>query len=97
LDSAKRLTLDRADLAGLPDEIVLRLFGRAIAEIGGSKALRLGRLEDLVALTMACGSGRCVRRTLGNTLVSADSERVVFEPAPPRRSSRNRPISSGSG
>jgi tRNA(Ile)-lysidine synthase len=63
-------------LAAAPEEVVLRLLGRAIGEIGGEPyGPRLDRLERLVAELGAAGADR-FRRTLGGAVVDWRGDRL---------------------
>ena len=85
---------DAAGYVRLPDEIALRLLGRAINKIGDEGPVELGKLEALFdALKAAHKSGtRRYRRSLAGALVTLDSLKITVERAPPRRS-RPRPKS----
>jgi tRNA(Ile)-lysidine synthase len=83
----------------LPDEIKLRLIGRAIDWLGNEGPVELGKLETLCeALEDATydwwlkpkAAGR-FRRTLAGAVVTASRGKLTIEPAPPRRTPRIRP------
>jgi tRNA(Ile)-lysidine synthase len=81
--------------AALPEEVALRLLGRAIAHVG-RRPVRLGRLESLFAALASSWARRGslrLRRTLGEALVTLTAHRITIERAPPR--ARNR-VRSGS-
>lgn len=63
-------TLDLPGLVAVPEEVSLRLFARAIGEIGGEPyGPRLERLERLHAALLAPAAGGRFRRTLGGAVV----------------------------
>jgi tRNA(Ile)-lysidine synthase len=87
--------IEAAAYLDLPEEIALRLLGRAIDWTGDEGPVELGKLEALnAALSMAAeaamlqlrGSGR-FRRTLAGSVVSLAGDRILIERAPPRRRS----------
>jgi tRNA(Ile)-lysidine synthase len=83
----RRIVLDRAQFFRLPEEVALRLLGRAIEHVGdpggeGGPAA-LGKLESLFAALSAPGAR--LRRTLAGALVTAGGTDLVVECAPPRR------------
>lgn len=88
--SALLSRFDRAGLFALPDEIGLRLIGRAIERIGHEGPVELGKLEALHAwLRAAAGmpdAAHARSRTLAGALVRLEVESVSVRPAPPRRS-----------
>jgi len=89
-----RLTLPTPELITLPEEIVLRLFGRAIHHCGGVPP-RLERTEDLVtALLNGVAQGAASVRTLAGVRVAATPLEIVFTKAPKRRQP---PINSSTG
>jgi tRNA(Ile)-lysidine synthase len=70
----------------LPDEIALRLLGRAIDCAGDEGPIELGKLESFLdALYSDRRRGR-FRRTLAGAVVSLSGEKLFVERAPPRRS-----------
>ena len=79
------VTIEAGAFFELPEEIALRLLGRAIALAGDEGPVELGKLEALnEALREANRSGR-FRRTLAGALVSVAGELLTVERAPPRR------------
>jgi tRNA(Ile)-lysidine synthase len=76
-----------ADWRKLPEEIALRLLGRAIAAIGTEGPAEFGKLEALSeALTAAVGDGATrFRRTLAGAMVSLQKDCIVVDRAPARR------------
>lgn len=93
--SSEGWRLDGALLRGLPEEIALRLMGRAIAAMGREGVAELAKLEALVvALREALapmvgetlpGQRPHFRRTLAGALVAVRGGQVRVTPAPPRR------------
>jgi tRNA(Ile)-lysidine synthase len=83
------IAFDAPALLRLPDEIVLRLVGRAIAQWGDEGPVELGKLEalcqDLFAGRSRRGKAGVRRRTLAGAVVTRTGERVFVERAPPRR------------
>ncbi|MBN8965196.1 MAG: tRNA lysidine(34) synthetase TilS [Rhizobiales bacterium] len=78
-----------ASFNALPDEVALRLLGRAIGAAGDEGPVELGKLEALAAALAApeaasTGSGR-FRRTLAGAVVTRARDRLTVERAPPRR------------
>ena len=78
------LTLPRAGLAALPEEIALRLLGRAVAAVGTGPA-ELGKLEALLAWIAGLGPDEQGARTLAGAVVRVNRRRVALAPAPARR------------
>jgi tRNA(Ile)-lysidine synthase len=78
------LEFDAAGFRGLPEEVALRLLGRAVAARGAEGPVELGKLEALYAALMAAPPAR-FRRTLAGALVTRDGDRLFVERAPPRR------------
>jgi len=75
-------TIDRAALAALPEEIRLRLIGRAVARFGGRPAqLRLAAVE---ALEHWVGTGSGLARTLGGCRVVRKQATLLFGREPGR-------------
>jgi tRNA(Ile)-lysidine synthase len=71
----------------LPDEIALRLLGRAITEVGDEGPVELGKLEALhSALLYALQARQSLRRTLAGAVVTRSRSFLTVERAPPRRS-----------
>ncbi|HVT56356.1 MAG TPA: tRNA(Ile)-lysidine synthetase, partial [Xanthobacteraceae bacterium] len=70
----------------LPDEVGLRLLGRAVNLLGREGPAELGKLETLfVALLDARRHGLPLRRTLAGALIEFTGTRLKVEPAPARR------------
>lgn len=77
---------DRAKYAGLPDEIAVRLLGRAIARHATEGPVELGKLEALKeGLDRALETDGRWRRSLAGAMVTLTRAEIVVEPAPPRR------------
>jgi tRNA(Ile)-lysidine synthase len=74
----------------LPDEIALRLVGRAVSLVGTEGPVELAKLENLMAALAAevlqPGEARArFRRTLAGAMVTLSPEALSIERAPPRR------------
>lgn len=89
------LAYDAALFAELPEEVALRLIGRAVAAVGNEGTVELGKLEALVtALRGALAADARFRRTLAGAMVTLAQDRVAIERAPQRRNSpKNQPKS----
>nr|WP_255607806.1 tRNA lysidine(34) synthetase TilS [Ancylobacter sp. Lp-2] len=74
--------LPRAAFLDLPEEVGLRLLGRAVRALGTEGVPELGKLEALHEWIRTGGTGA---RTLAGTLLRATSRTVIFVPAPARR------------
>jgi tRNA(Ile)-lysidine synthase len=85
---ARRVVVDSANWRALPDEIALRLLGRAVGAIGTEGPVGFGKLEALCeALEQAMAvSAQRFRRTLAGAMVSVQKGCIVIEQAPARRS-----------
>ena len=69
----------------LPEEIGLRLLGRAVDSVGDEGPVELGKLEALFdALLLASEAGR-FRRTLAGAMLTLKGDSLTVERAPPRR------------
>jgi tRNA(Ile)-lysidine synthase len=83
----------------LPAEIVIRILGRAIVQVGDEGPVELGKLEALfMDLKAAQKSGtRKYRRSLAGALVTLADSKITVERAPPRRPAkgRRRPLTKG--
>jgi tRNA(Ile)-lysidine synthase len=83
------IAFEASKYAGLPDEIALRLIGRAVARLGQEGAVELGKLEAMVAALAAASAEKVANvrfgRSLAGAMVSLSSGRIVVERAPPRR------------
>jgi tRNA(Ile)-lysidine synthase len=78
---------EASGFARLPDEIALRLLGRAVAEAGNEGPVELSKLEALkTALDDAQNTATArFRRSLAGALVTLAEGQIVVEKAPPRR------------
>jgi tRNA(Ile)-lysidine synthase len=82
----QKVVVDSADWCAFPDEIALRLLGRAIGAIGTEGPVEFGKLEALSeALSAALTGAQRFRRTLAGAMVSLQRNAVVIERAPARR------------
>jgi len=96
----RRVVMPWQVFAELPDEIALRLLGRAIDRLGNEGPVELGKLEtlyDAVAealRTKALGCGVRFRRTLAGAMVSLQRDDIVVETAPPRRRPSGEPATA---
>jgi tRNA(Ile)-lysidine synthase len=85
-----RIVVPAMGFSALPDEIALRLIGRAVALTGDEGPVELGKLEALVgALAAALGAakpaGARFRRSLAGAMVTLAGGQIAVERAPPRR------------
>jgi len=86
-----RIELDAAAFFRLPEEVALRLLGRAVGHAGSEGPVELGKLEALdAALRARRGSDLPLRRTLAGAMITCEGGLIVVERAPPRRIARNR-------
>jgi len=92
------LIFDAEGFRSLPEDIALRLLGRAIAQLGDEGPVELGKLETLYS-ALSAASSLPFRRTLAGALVTIDADRLKIERAPPRRQqkSRLRPLTKRKG
>jgi tRNA(Ile)-lysidine synthase len=89
---------DRAKYALLPDEIALRLLGRALSAVGDEGPVELAKLEALAeALSSAQMAGSGFRRSLAGALVTLAKGQITVERAPPRRAAAQSGGKSASG
>ncbi len=89
-----QLVLPAPEFMALPQEIGLRLLGRAMMETGDDSRIKLGKLEGLLAaLTTANPENARFRRSLAGALVTLNRSYLTVERAPPRRS---RTLTTGS-
>ena len=87
------IVLDAEKFSRLPEEVALRLLGRAINCTGDEGPVQLGKLEALhAALADAKDAPQSerLRRTLAGALVTQSGGRLVIECAPPRRARAGR-------
>lgn len=78
------LTFDAQGFRRLPEEIALRILGRAVVQLGDEGPVELGKLEALHGALLAASSVP-FRRTLAGALVTIGENRLTIERAPPRR------------
>jgi len=75
----------------LPEEVSLRLLGRAAGHVGSEGPVELAKLEALhAALRGRRGADSPFRRTLAGAMVSCERGRIVVERAPARRTGRDK-------
>ncbi len=86
--AAHAIAFDVSGLRDHPAEIALRLVGRAAGEVGDEGPVELGKLERLCESLFAAldQPDAQFRRTLAGAMVSLQSDRLIVERAPPRRS-----------
>jgi tRNA(Ile)-lysidine synthase len=77
------VVFETARFASLPSEVALRLLGGAIAHTGDEGPVELAKLETLYEELRQPRSR--LRRTLAGALITAGSDRLTVERAPPRR------------
>lgn len=83
---AGRIEIPAGSYAELPEDVALRLLGRAVAAVGDEGPVELGKLEALYAgLAVSSGAAR-FRRTLAGAVVTRAGDRLTVERAPARRS-----------
>ncbi len=95
------ITLDAGEFRKLPEEIALRLLGRAVASVGSEGSVELGKLEDLLAAILSAMDARKVPRprqrgTLAGAMVTVSGDRITVESAPARRNPSKSPQKRGS-
>jgi len=84
---SRKVVVSSTDWRAFPDEISLRLLGRAVGAIGTEGPVEFGKLEALheaVNAALAGGATR-FRRTLAGAMVSLQKHGIVIEQAPARR------------
>jgi tRNA(Ile)-lysidine synthase len=79
------VVLDAEKFRRLPDEVALRLLGRAIALVGHEGPVQLGKLEMLYAALVPDVPSARIRRTLAGAVITYAEDRMTIERAPPRR------------
>ena len=73
----------------VPDEIAIRLLGRAIDQTGNEGPAELGKLETLhLALKNARDTGETLRRTLAGALIDLEASALTISRAPARAGKR---------
>ena len=87
---AGAVSFEARRVAGLPDEVALRLLGRAIGALGDEGPVELAKLETLKSALDAAqtGENQPFRRTLAGALVTLAGGQILVERAPPRRGRR---------
>jgi len=86
------IEIDARAFATLPDEIALRLLGRAVAAVGREGVAELAKLETLLeALRAASVRQQRLKQTLAGAVIAHGAELIVVQQAPPRRSSKHKP------
>jgi tRNA(Ile)-lysidine synthase len=78
-----RITVARDRFFDLPEEIALRVLGRAIAAVGDEGQVELAKLERL--LTGLAAGGDRMRSTLAGAMITLSRDEVRVERAPPRK------------
>jgi tRNA(Ile)-lysidine synthase len=87
-----RIEIDTRAFATLPDEIALRLLGRAVGAVGREGVAELAKLEALLAgLRAASMRQERLKQTLAGAVIVLGAELIVVQSAPPRRSPRQPP------
>jgi tRNA(Ile)-lysidine synthase len=87
-----RIELEAAGFFRLPDEVGLRLLGRALGHSGSEGPVELAKLEALHgALCARRRADSPLRRTLAGAMVSCERGFIVVERAPPRRKAGGKP------
>jgi len=85
--SGGRTEIAASTLFGLPDEISLRLLGRAIGQAGDEGPVELAKLESLhSALREANATNKPLKRTLAGAALGLDRGKLAVERAPTRSS-----------
>ncbi len=90
--AAGPIRFETVRFASLPAEVALRLLGRAIGRTGSEGPVELAKLESLYAAMRQTPTR--LRRTLAGAVITVDSDWIVVERAPARRSGAR---SGGSG
>ena len=87
---AGAVSFEARRVADLPDEVALRLLGRAIGALGDEGPVELAKLETLKSALDAAqtGENQPFRRTLAGALVTLAGGQILVEKAPPRRGRR---------
>ena len=95
-----KVAYDRVKYGFTPDEIALRLLGRAVAAVGTEGPVELAKLEALkTALDTAKNSGKPFRRSLAGAILTLTGDKsggkIVIERAPARRAARPKALTKG--
>jgi tRNA(Ile)-lysidine synthase len=86
-----RIEFDATGFFRLPEEVALRLLGRAAGHAGDEGPVELAKLEALHAALRARRSGDSpLRRTLAGAMIACEGGLIVVERAPPRRRAGDR-------
>jgi tRNA(Ile)-lysidine synthase len=88
-EQPETVTIDPA-IAILPEEVQLRLIGRAVASVGDEGPVELGKLERLHAVIASSVADKRVRRTLAGAMVTREGGRFTVARAPARRAKRSK-------
>ena len=81
----RSLALDAGLFAEVPEEVGLRLMGRAVAAVGHEGSVELGKLEALVsALGEAVSANVRFRRTLAGAMITFARDKITIERSPAR-------------
>ena len=89
--AASPIEFSAAAFFRLPDEIAIRVLGRAAGQAGDEGPVELGKLEALYgALKVARGAGETLRRTLAGALVDLQESRIRVTRAPARAKKKAR-------
>jgi tRNA(Ile)-lysidine synthase len=83
--------IEAARFFDLPDEIALRLLGRAVGGAGNEGPVELAKLEALYEALLRAPATKGVRRTLAGAVVTLSRGSLSVERAPARRSAAKRP------
>jgi tRNA(Ile)-lysidine synthase len=89
--AGKPVTIEASAFFNLPEEVALRLLGRAVDRAGNEGPVELGKLEALLGnLDRHRAPGR-FRRTLAGAVVTLSGGTLTVERAPPRHRAPKRP------
>jgi tRNA(Ile)-lysidine synthase len=81
-----RVVIDALVFAELPEEIAVRLLGRAVEAVGNEGPVQLGKLEAVAsAMTAAMRTHARLRRTLAGAMITLSQDQITVERAPARR------------
>jgi tRNA(Ile)-lysidine synthase len=94
----RAVVIDAAVFAELPEEIAVRLLGRAVTGVGDEGPVELGKLETVFeVMTAAMRAHARVRRTLAGAMITYAEDRITVERAPPRRNPPKRSAKTARG
>ncbi len=86
VNDAGLIEIDARAFATLPDEIALRLLGRAVNAVGDEGSAELAKLEVLLAALRETAQRReRMKQTLAGATIALRPDLIVVERAPPRR------------